>query len=1069
MYSLRDATIKIDDLIERLKELGQTSIAITDHGNLYAAVEAYRKFTNAGLKVINGCEMYICDSVLAKGRNYHIILLAKNETGRVNLQKLVSMSSNFKYRKPRIDFPLLHSYSDGLICLSACMAGEVSSALMNDDIEEAKSIALRYKKVFGDDYYLEYQAHHTPEQQELNTKICKLADELGIELAVTADAHYLTKEDKKYHKVFAELSESREVGEIYEDCYIQSADEILSNTKSTAQWNERAMQNTVTISEKCENTIPLSAPIIPHIELPAVYKSEEEYLRCLCDKGFSDKGFESWTLKDWQDYMRVTVVKDDGIVHTSYSVNVESAEQMRAMYTERYEYEMNALVKMGFVGYYLMVYDYVHSAEHHGIARGSGGGSLLAYLCGIVDIDPIKNGLYFERFIDVGALDLLESGQITKNELKIPDFDVDFPPNERENVLKYIIDRYGENRVVSLGQFQYLKLKGTLKDIGRILNIPFDELNAATRSIGNDETIEDVQDNEHLKPLFKRYPEFADYVSHLSGLPKSFGVHPCGKVITVRESDYYQAIENNDKQNVQVIQLDGTSAEALGLVKVDLLGLRTLSTIYDTLSMIGKDYNYIAPHLIDMSDKAVWDEFKKGNTNCIFQFESGGMKQTLKDMQCETLDELSAANALFRPGSMDYIKTYVARKNGSEEIKYLHPDLEPILRNTYGIMVFQEQLIEIGRLAKLRNPDELRRATAKKKLSLMQKIEPLLKSGLISRGWTEEQTDMLWTDILKFAKYSFNKSHSSAYALTAYITMYLKVHHPAEFMTADINSREGDAESVKDSIYEAKRMGVKIAFPKWGHIKGKAYCKDGIIYLGTEMIKGFSSKLGDAIESIQSEKFSSVFDMFIRCKENKIQFAGLTALAKLGSFSEMGKDSKMLKLIDFADECIKNEKGAVKTRSYFTKGKCPVNEELIRKFASETDTMFNKIRYRDMFNYIMSDIEGINMTIKSRLAEENSLLEVCITADSKWQGYLYVIDVDKKYSPKIEAYSLKNGTFLSVKVDKKTFNRSPIYVGDIIKVSKSDSKPKVFKNSNGDFEEIPNEKEIWLKKYETKF
>lgn len=1028
---------------------------------MYASIEAFEKFSKAGLKVINGCEVYVCDTVEKTGRNYHLILLAKNEQGRQNLQWLVSQASIHKYVKPRIDFNMLSEHHEGLICLSACMAGEVAAALRDGCEVKAKEIAAKYKALFGDDYYLEYQAHLVPEQQLLNVQICNIADELGIEVAVTADAHYLLKEDKKYHSMFIKLNTSRDAGETYEDCYIQSAEEIMSNSKTTVKWNERAMANTVKIAAMCENTIPLSAPIIPHVQIPKEYPNEEQYLRALCDKGFKDKGFADWTTEQWQDYMRVIVIDDTGEVHESYSINVESAEQMRKMYLERYEYEMNALAKMGFVGYYIMVFDYVCSAKRHGIARGSGGGSLLAYLCGIVDIDPIKNGLYFERFIDVGAIELLEKGQITARELKIPDFDVDFPPKDREDVLNYIIDRYGSERVVSLGQFQFPKAKGTFKNISRCFDIPYEEVNEISKLIGADDTVEMLQENIKLKPFFAKYPELPEYIEHLAGLPNSFGVHPCGKVVCIKEATFYHSLEYNEVGG-WVMQCDGHCAEDLGLVKIDLLGLRTLSTIYDTLEMIGKNYNYIAPHKINMSDKAVWNEFRKGNTNCIFQFESQGMKDSLRQMKCETLDELALANALFRPGSMDKIPLFAARKDGSESTTYIHPDLQPILKVTYGILVFQEQLIEIGRLAKLRNPDEIRKATAKKKVELMAKVEPELKHGLQERGWTQEQTDALWNDIIKFAKYSFNKSHASAYALTAYITMYLKVHHSAEFMTADINSREGNAASVADSIMEAKRMGLKIKFPKWGEIQGKAFCKDGVICLGTEQIKGFGASFGTALQEVQRKQYDSIFDLFMACLSLKISMKGLKALALLGAFSQYGSETKTARLTELFVDCTNNGK----LRSFFNIDKLPAKPELLSKFTTVSETRVSKIRYKEMFDWIVSETPNKETPIRMKLASETELIGVPISFDSKWAGYLYVTEVDTTYSPKITAYALKNGTFQKLKITKKTYNKTPIYVGNIIKSTNAVPKPKVYKDEHGNFVPTPDgAKEIWLQSY----
>ena len=452
-YSLLDGMMQIEDIAERLKEIGQDTIAITEHGNLYSNVEAFSKLSKEGIKVINGCEVYICDDVNVNNKDskyYHLVLLCKNERGRLNLNWLVSQSTLYKYYgRPRIDFKMLEEHHEGLICLSACMAGEVSRALMGGDRKLAETIALKYKALFGDDYYIEYQAHLVDEQQYLNLQLIKLAEKLGIKYVVTCDAHYVRPEDEKYHNIFIQIGSQREAGEIYKDCYLQSEQDVVDKCISTKQYTQQAIATTHEVADKCENTIPLSAPIIPHFPVPAPYKSELEYLKFLCNDGLKKKGFMSWNMDQWNQYMTDKIYADDGTYVERKLVKFNSVKEIQQMYIQRAKYEMHALEAMGFEGYYLMVHSYVNAAKRRGIARGSGGGSLLAYLCGIVDIDPIKYGLYFERFIDVGALDLLKDGTITKKELKIPDFDVDFAPNDRERVVQYVVDKYGEENVVS--------------------------------------------------------------------------------------------------------------------------------------------------------------------------------------------------------------------------------------------------------------------------------------------------------------------------------------------------------------------------------------------------------------------------------------------------------------------------------------------------------------------------------------------------------------------------------------------------------------------------------------------
>lgn len=732
-YSLLDAIIEPEELVKKCVAQGDKALCVTEHGNVYSNVELYKLCKQYGIKYLYGCEMYICDDVNVKDKNnkyHHLVVIAKNETGRLNLNKLVSESCKYKYYgKPRIDFEMLKTYKDGLIVCSACMLGEIQKNILEKKYNDVISIINKYKNLFGDDYYLEYQSHSEPTQQALNKAIVALGKKLNIKYIVTTDAHYLNKNDQKYHSIFVQIGQAREVGETYNDCYVQSDKEILAICKSTSKEdNLIALKNTEEIANKCNVDIPLSAPIMPHVDYPKKYKSEIEYLKALCVKG--------WTIKK----INLKPNKDE--------------------YKKRLLYEMNAIEKMGFEGYFLLVHSYCNSVKRRGIARGSAGGSLVCYLSNITDIDPLEYGLYFERFIDVGALDLLEEGKITKKELKIPDVDSDFGKQAREDVLNYVIKQYGKDRVVSLGSFQYIWAKGAIKDIGRVLGIPFDVTNTMTAQL-NDETIQDVIDLGLLDKYKNQYPELFDYAQRLAGLPKSFSAHPCGKVISMDDITYYNAVDINE-DGLVILQGDMHTADDLGLIKADFLGLRTVDVIYDTLELIGKDYEYIAPHNLNFDDEKIWENFRNGFTSNIFQFESSGMKDTLKKINCNSIEDLSVANALFRPGSIKFIDNYANRKKGIENFEYLHPDLEHILNNTYGIIVFQEQLIEIGRLAKLSNPDELRKATAKKKAALLDKIKPELYKGLQNRNWSIEQLDKLWESMLDFAKYSFNKCVSGS-------------------------------------------------------------------------------------------------------------------------------------------------------------------------------------------------------------------------------------------------------------------------------------------------------------------
>ena len=1060
-YSLLDGMMHIEDIATRLKEISQDTIAITEHGNLYSSVEAYSKLSKEGIKVIEGCEVYICDDVNIKSKDskyHHLILLSKNETGRINLNWLVSQSTLYKYYgKPRIDFNMLQTHHDGLICLSACMAGEVQRALMNKDIILADKIALRYKKLFGEDYYIELQAHSGAEQQILNKQLIELANRLNIKYTVTCDAHYVTKEDQKYHDVFVQIGTSREAGEVYDDCYLQSESEVINNSGSVREYIEQAIKTTHEIADKCENTIPLSAPIIPHFPVPEQYKSELEYLKFLCNDGLKKKGFMKWDINQWNKYLTDEIYLEDGTCIKRKLVEFNSVKEIQQMYIKRARYEMHALEAMGFEGYYLMVHSYVNAAKRRGIARGSGGGSLLAYLCGIVDIDPIKYGLYFERFIDVGAIDLLKDGTITKKELKIPDFDVDFAPNDREKVVQFVVDKYGEENVVSLGQFSYLWAKGAIKDIGRVLGIPFEVTNEITKSLDG-ESIEEALDSGVLDAYKDRYPQLFEYASKLSGLPKSFGVHPCGKCITIKEAEYYNAIEWNENKNTWVLEGDMHSADDLGLVKADFLGLRTLDVIYDVLDMIGKDYDYIAPHKINMNDPKVWYEFAQGHTNCIFQFESQGMKQMLKDMKCNCMDELSAANALYRPGSKQYIPNYVNRKNGVEKIEYLHPDLEPILKSSYGIIVFQEQLIEIGRLAGLRNPDELRKATAKKKPKLMAKIEPELKNGLMARGWTQKQVDDLWDTILQFAKYSFNKSHSSAYGLTAYITMYLKVYHTAEFFAACINSYDGDIDNIAKTIQEAKRMNIVVEFSPWRESIGRTICKDGKVILGINTIKGCGSNVADGLQEISKENNDSVINLIKNVATNtNIDKSQFDTLIKLGFFSpEFGTIGTLLRSVEMY-----NSYGS---KTILKKDKCTLPAELLSKYCTETEKQW-RVQDQDGFIKELCGMipKNCSVPLQSIFQWQQEYLGYISYKDESKKNVGYVLDVNTKYSPKILVYAIDTATTEVYKMPKKSYEKQPFNKGCLINFN-WEQRPKS-KLVDGQWQKDYSVMEKWITNY----
>ncbi len=1032
-YSLLDSIIEPEDLIKRVKELGRNAVCVTEHGNLYSSVEMYKLCKQNNIKYIMGCEVYICDDVEVKdtkSRYNHLVIIAKNEIGRLNLIKLVSKSSNYKYYgKPRIDFEMLKEYKDGLIISSACLGGEVMKALEFGDYEVAKNIALKYKAEFGNDYYLEYQSHKDELQQLQNRRIVDLANDIGVKYIVTTDAHYLTEEDQHYHNIFVQIGQSREVGETYNGCHIQTEDEVLNICKSTTrEENLLAMQNTHEISDKCNVEIPLSAPIMPHVDTPDRFNSEIEYLKYLCAEGWHARNINKLSDKE------------------------------QSKYIERLRYEVDIIERMGFEGYFLLVESYVTSVRRRGIARGSSGGSLVAYLTHIVDIDPVKYGLYFERFIDVSSLVLLEEGKITKEQLKIPDVDTDFGRQDRDKIIESIVEQYGKTRFASLGVFQYIWAKGAIKDIGKVLGIPYITTDEISKQLG-DLTISEALDIGLLDGYKKDYPELIKYATRLAGLPKSFSVHPCGRVISMQDIDYYNAVELDDDGNY-VLQGDMHTADDLGLVKIDLLGLRTIDIIYDTLDMIGKDYDYIAPHNMNFEDEQVLSEFKLGNTAGVFQFESKGMRGTLRSMDANSLDDLIAANALFRPGSMDFISDYANRKKGLEKFEYLHSDLAEILEPTYGIIVFQEQLIEVGRLAKLSNPDLLRQATGKKNETLMKQIYPELKEGLIKRNWTNEQVEELWEIMLRFASYSFNKSHSAAYAIIAYICMYLKVHHPKEFVVAWINSYNGKIDEINNCVIESNRLGNSINVPDWRNISDKTIIRNGEIYTGTESIKFLNGKIALELQELANNQYDTFLDLLLDIQsKTSCTKKHIDILIKLDFFSEFGSSKKLIEIVKLTEWLPKKQisKNAI--------DKTPFSLELLSKHGRETEKQIREINFEPLILDLIKTLPEDDFKSASKIIWEIEFLGYPKTIDSNIKediGIVAKLDRNQWGTAFVDIYRPQDGSTDTLKITNASFVANPLSLMEVIKTISIEVKHKKRK-VDGEWVELEEKEEILIK------
>jgi len=1011
MFSLQDATAKPKEIIEKLKLIGQDSVAITDHGYIYGNVDFYMLCKKNKIKMLYGVEAYICNDMTEKdkdNRYNHIILLAQNDIGRININKLVSIadSDGFFY-KPRIDYNLLCQHKSGIIVLSACMAGEFQRALIKEDEKTAIQIAKKYKNDFGNNYYLEIQAHKDPIQQTINKQTVKIAKNLKIPFVVTADSHYVNKDEQEFHSLFIQINQDRDVEETYTDCYIQSEEEIRENISYLNQKDiDEAVNNTQIICDKCNAEVPLSAPIIPHTDIPTEYKSEYDYLVQLCRNGWRKR-----------------------------QINKKCADEQK-IYTDRLLYELDSVKKMGFEGYYLLVIDYIKEAKRKSPGRGSSGGSFIAYLIGITEIDPIKYGLYFERFIDVGALDLLEQGLIQPHELKIPDVDTDFGEEDREGILTYLTGKYGRNKVVSIGTFTYLHAKSAIKDMGRILDIPYDVTNEITSQLEG-ESIEEALINGVFEKYIDKYPLLFKNANKMAGLPKTFSTHASGKIIAQEEIYKYHAVYKAD-DGTNVIQCDMKCAESLGLVKIDLLGLRTIDVIYNVLEMIGKDYDYLKVENLDFTDRNVLDIFKKGLTTGIFQFESPGMKETLRKIGIDSIEEIAIANALYRPGSKIFIKNFIARKKGDETFEYLHKDLESILQNSFGIIVFQEQLIDIGRLAKIKNPDDIRIATGKKKKEVMDKVKPELEINLKNRGWTQDKFDKLWEQMLQFAAYSFNRSHAFLYAVVAFQTAFLKYYHPKEYVCATLNSYKGKIEEIKSKLNLLTEN--KINIEKFNFRDCRPICKieGNKFYYGVSLIKSCNINMALELDSIKNMQFETFVDLLLYITENmSINKAQMEILISLNFFDEFGGNKKLLQVYE-----------------EFRNGKNKYTKKLAEKSKNTRSEVLKEFE---------ANIDNAKLTFKEQMDIE---LEYVGTMCNKYnidKRYVYVVNVNTKFSPRIELYCLSNGKSQSFKVQKKLFDNKPLKIGDFIHIDFCKEKQKSQK-INDEWVKL-DETEWWVESY----
>ena len=883
-YSLLDGSNKIKEYVKRVKELGMDSAAITDHGVMYGVIDFYRAAREAGIKPILGCEVYVApnsrfDKELTGGedRYYHLVLLAENNTGYANLMKIVSRGfTEGYYYKPRVDMEVLQTYHEGIIALSACLAGEVQRYIVKGLHEEAKKAALKYEACFGKgNFFLEMQDHGIPEQKLVNTELLKLSKETGIELVVTNDVHYTYKEDVDSHdillclqtgKKLADEDRMRYVGGQY---YVKSEEEM----KALFPYAWEAVENTQRIADRCHVEIEFGVTKLPKFEVPEGYDSWT-YLNKLCSDGLAER----------------------------YGDEHAPAGSTGQTLRERLDYELNVIRTMGYVDYFLIVWDFINYAKEHGIpvgpGRGSAAGSIVAYCLKITNIDPIRYQLLFERFLN-------------PERVSMPDIDVDFCFERRQEVIDYVGRKYGADKVVQIVTFGTMAARGVIRDVGRVMDMPYAFVDSIAKMIPNELniTIDKALDmNPEFKSLYSsddRVHHLIDMCKRLEGLPRNTSMHAAGVVICQKSADEFVPLSRGSDGSI-VTQFTMTTLEELGLLKMDFLGLRTLTVIQNAVNMIEKDTGvHIDVDHIDYDDKKVLESLGIGKTDGVFQLESTGMKNFMKELRPQSLEDVIAGISLYRPGPMDFIPKYIRGKNNPDSITYACPQLEPILAPTYGCIVYQEQVMQIVRDLggyTLGRSDLVRRAMSKKKQAVMEKEranfvygnEEEGVPGCVSRGIDEKTASGIYDTMMDFAKYAFNKSHAACYAVVAYQTAYLKYYYPVEFMAALMTSVIDNPKKVAEYILVCRNMGIEILPPDINEGESGFSVSGSSIRYALTAIKSVGRPVIAAVVEEREERgpFLNLQDFVNRITDKDVNKRAVESFIKAGALDGLGGTRK---------------------------------------------------------------------------------------------------------------------------------------------------------------------------------
>ncbi len=881
-YSLLDGSNKIKECISRVKELGMDSVAITDHGVMYGVIDFYRAALDAGIRPILGCEVYVApgsrfDREIGNSddRYYHLVLLAENQTGYENLTKIVSKGFvEGYYYKPRVDMEVLREYHEGIIALSACLAGEVQRNLLRGMYEEAKASAYRYQEIFGKgNFFLELQDHGMQEQANVNPQLLRLSEETGIELVATNDIHYTYAEDEKPHDILLCVQTGKKLDDEnrmrYEggQYYIKSEQEM----RALFPYAPQAIDNTQKIAERCHVEIEFGVTKLPKYDVPQGYTSWE-YLNKLCMDGL------------YRHYGNPT-----------------------AELKERLEYELSVIHKMGYVDYFLIVWDFIKYAKDNAImvgpGRGSAAGSIVSYCLDITSIDPIRYQLLFERFLN-------------PERVSMPDIDIDFCFERRQEVIDYVVRKYGADRVAQIVTFGTLQARGVIRDVGRVMDLPYAFVDSISKMIPKELNItleSALEKNGELRALYEKdeqVKELIDMSMRLEGLPRHASMHAAGVVISQKSVDEYVPLSLGSDGSVTT-QFTMTTLEQLGLLKMDFLGLRTLTVIRDAVALIKKSTGKeISIYNIDYDDKAVLDSIGTGKTDGIFQLESAGMKSFMKELKPHSLEDVIAGISLYRPGPMDFIPKYIKGKNSQDTIVYECPQLEPILAPTYGCIVYQEQVMQIVRdLAgyTLGRSDMVRRAMSKKKADVMEKERKNFVygnpeegvPGCIANGISEHVANHIFDEMTDFAKYAFNKSHAAAYAVVAYQTAYLKYYYPVEFMAALMTSVIDNPGKVAGYIYTCRQMGIEILPPDINRGEGSFSVDNGNIRYGLAAIKSVGRPVIEAIiaEREKNGPFKHLKDFIERLSGKEVNKRTVESFIKSGALDSLGGTRKQFMVI----------------------------------------------------------------------------------------------------------------------------------------------------------------------------